>query len=178
MQPNPIDLFLYHQEPGFVCPDEFWPAFGYDRAAPLVGIWWDATTDEACWCDGRATYIGAEPTAYRLLLARNFPPGHPAHWLLGVSGTPATMWLTISRLTGRAWLVAADDAAGILAAQHLDAQDAAADWFPEAFDGPRPAARGVTGAWREPALTATQARDESEAQAARHEALEAALRLS
>lgn len=150
--PNIVDLSLYPETPGFVCPAEFWPAFGYRGHAPLVGLWWEATTDEACWSDGRTTYIGAEPAAYRLLLERNFPPGHPAHWLTGAPGTPATMWLVVERPTGQAWLVAANDAADLLAGQHHSDQDAAADWFPEFADGRPPDAVVITGAWREPAL--------------------------
>ena len=169
-----LDLSLYHEEPGFVCPAEFWPALGYGGAALLVGLWWEATTDEACWSDGHTTYIGAEPTAYRLLLERNFPPDHPAHWLLGAHGTPATMWLVIERPTGRAWLMPADDAADTVAGQHPAGQDTAADWFPESPDD-APHRAAVTGAWREPALSPGDHRRARLLEAKRHELLRAAL---
>jgi len=173
--PNIVDL--YPETPGFVCPVEFWPASGYRGHARYVGLWWDATTDEACWSDGRTTYIGAEPTAYRLLLERNFPPGHPAHWLLGAGGTAAAMWLVVERPAGRAWLVTAGDAADILAAQYLDDQDAAADWFPEFADGRVSDEVVITGAWREPALPALVIVEEME-EWTEHDQLKAALAMT
>lgn len=181
MERNPIELSIYRDEPGFFCPAAFWPAFGYDNDARFVGIWWDAATDEACWYDGRSGYIGAEPTAYHLLLERNFPPGHPAHWLLGTCATPATMWLVVARASGRASLVAADDGPMLLAA--LNGYDATEVTAADALDvvSPElpvtPAVRRWTprGAWLEPALS-PQALAEAIAQSSvRHEALAAAL---
>lgn len=184
MERNPIELSIYRDEPGFYCPAAFWPAFGYDNDARFVGIWWDAVTDEACWCDGRSGYIGAEQTAYQLLLERNFPPGHPAHWLLGTCATPATMWLVVARASGRASLVAADDGPMLLAALngYEDTEVTAADG-PDvvAADLPvTPAVRRWTprGAWLEPALDAGGLVAAVEQAVVRHAALVAALAVS
>lgn len=110
---------------GFACPAEFWPALGYDGDARYVGIWWEQAGDEASWCDGRSTLVGADWGAYLALLAHNFPLGHPAHWLLGGSDTLATMWLIIDRVTEWAWLAPVEEAESVLRLQH-PAVDAAA----------------------------------------------------
>jgi hypothetical protein len=183
MEQNPIELSIYRDEPGFYCPAAFWPAFGYDNDARFVGIWWDAATDEACWCDGRTGYIGAEPAAYQLLLALNYPPGHPAHWLLGTPTTPASMWLVVERAGGRAWLVAADDAPELLATLNAteEAIDKAADGIGAVVDVSdiRPTARWTArGAWQEPAIDAAGVAAAAEQSAARHAELVAALAVS
>jgi len=175
------NLSIYHEEPGFVCPAEFWPALGVGSDAPYVGLWREATSDEVCWCDGRTGYIGAEPVAYQLLLERNFPPGHPAHWLLGTSTTPATMWLVVERAGGRAWLVAADDAPALLAALHTaeEVEDTAADWSGQVVDDLPVAGRWrARGAWLEPMLDQGSVSAAAELAATRHAALVAALAVS
>lgn len=177
MNRTPIDLSIYPAEPHFFCPDEFWPAFGYDGREPFVAVWWDATTDEACWCDGRDGYIGADPAAYRLLLERNFPPGHPVHWLLGTATTPATMWLLVARPSGRALVVAADDGPALLAALNgVDEVEDTADDGMGVVVADLPTRRWpARGAWQEPALSPAEAVAEGALAQARHEALAGAL---
>lgn len=107
----------YASVPGFSCPAEFWPALGYEGEARYVAIWWEPAGDEACYGDGKAMLCGAAWPTYLALLDHNFPADHPAHWLLGSSETPATCHLVIDRLTEWAWLVAADQADGVLMLQ-------------------------------------------------------------
>lgn len=107
----------YETVPGFQCPAEFWPALGYDGDARYVAIWWEPGGDEACWGDGRSSFCGANWPAYLALLDHNFEFGHPANWLLGGSETPATCHLIVDRVTEWAWLVAADQADGVLMLQ-------------------------------------------------------------
>lgn len=177
MQRNTHDTLLYYEERGFVCPPAFWRALGYRGQAQFVALWWEATTDEACWGDGRVTYIGAEPAAFGLLLERNFAPGHPAHWLLGTSGTPATMWLLVERLTGRAWLVAADDGPELLDTLNDDGdvEDVAADGLGVVVGPPAPRPREVYGAWLEPPLSPRSRVEASNLAARQHHALAEAL---
>lgn len=103
--------------PGFKCPDEFWPAMGYEGVACYVAIYWEQCGDEAGWADGRIALCGANWSAYLALLRANFPPGHAANLLLGGSDVAATFWLVIDRRTQRAWLVAADEAQDVLRLQ-------------------------------------------------------------
>lgn len=107
----------YESVPGFQCPAEFWPALGYDGDARYVAIWWEPGGDEACWSDGRSSFCGAAWPTYLALLDHNFEFDHPANWLLGGSETPATCHLVIDRMTEWAWLVAANEADGVLMLQ-------------------------------------------------------------
>src|SRR5690606_953323 len=89
---------------GFACPGEFWAALGYEGDARYVAVWWEMAGDEAAWCDGRSSMVGADWPAYMKLIDHNFPLGHPARWLLGGSDTEATMWLVVDRVTEWGWL--------------------------------------------------------------------------
>ena len=118
----------YALVPGFKCPPEFWPALGYEDSARYVAIYWEQCGDEASWADGRAAFCGANWPAYLALLRANFPPGHPANWLLGGSDVAATFWLVIDRETQRAWLVPVEDAQDVLRLQWPEpVADVAAD---------------------------------------------------
>ncbi len=107
---------------GFVCPAEFWPALGYEGDARYVAVYWEACGDEAAWCDGRSSFVGADWPAYVKLIDRNFPMGHPARWLLGGSDAPATMWLVVDRRTEWGWLAPADEAWAVLRMQHPESE--------------------------------------------------------
>lgn len=98
----------------FKCPPEFWPALGYEGSARYAAVYWEQCGDEASWADGRAAFCGASWSAYLTLMRANFPPGHPANWLLGGSDVAATFWLVIDRETQRAWLVPSDEAPNVL----------------------------------------------------------------
>ena len=160
---------------GFICPAEFWPALGYRGEARFVGVYWEPAGDEACWCDGRRTVVGAEWAAYNALIGHNFEPKDAAHQLLGSSEERATHWLVIERAAERAWLAKASEARAFLRSQ-WPVEDAAADWQPaltvfEAWEIParvgRPWAAGPPSVDKvEQGLVET---------AERYEALEAAL---
>lgn len=107
---------------GFVCPAEFWPALGYEGDARYVAVYWESCGDEAAWCDGRSSFVGADWPAYVKLVDRNFPLGHAARWLLGASDAAATMWLVVDRMTEWAWLVPADEAWAVLRMQHPESE--------------------------------------------------------
>lgn len=111
-------LNQYPTVPGFECPAEFWPALGYHEEARYVSIWWTPSGDEACWCDGRRTLVGANWPTYLALLDHNFEFNNPANRVLGSSDSEATHHLVIDRLTGRAWLIPANDAETVLRRQH------------------------------------------------------------
>lgn len=107
----------YPSVPGFVCPAEFWPAFGYHRSGRYVAIWWERYGDEASWEDGREMLVGAYWPEYLNLINRNFPKGHEARRMLGGSDMEATHRLVIDRETGAAWLVPLEATYGLLEAQ-------------------------------------------------------------
>lgn len=103
---------------GFVCPAEFWPAFGYHGYGRYVAIWWERCGDEASWEDGREMLVGAFWPEYLNLIDSNFPEGHAARRMLGGSDMEATHRLVIDRETGAAaWLVPFEATYGLLEAQ-------------------------------------------------------------
>ena len=57
---------------GFLLPDEFWPAFGYEGQAQFVSLFWTPFGDEAIYTDGRIEADG-DWVAYLMLL------DHPAN---------------------------------------------------------------------------------------------------
>ena len=91
---------------GFRCPAEFWAAFGYTGRQRHVGLWWERAGDEASFCDGECTVVGAEWAAYLTLVE------HPRNWPLldldvelGDSDTEATHMLVLDREDpGAAWV--------------------------------------------------------------------------
>jgi len=91
---------------GFRCPPEFWAAFGYTGQQRHVGLWWERSGDEASFCDGEYTVVGAEWAAYLTLV------DHPRNWPLldldvelGDSDTEATHMLVLDREDpGAAWV--------------------------------------------------------------------------
>jgi hypothetical protein len=83
-------------------------------------VYWEQCGDEAAWCDGRSSLVGADWPAYIKLIDHNFPLGHAARWLLGGSDTEASMWLVVDRWTEWAWLVPADEAWTVLRMQWAD----------------------------------------------------------
>ena len=92
---------------GFRCPPEFWAAFGYTGRQRHVGLWWERCGDEASFCDGECTVVGAEWVAYLTLVE------HPRNWPLldldvelGDSDTEATHMLVLDREDPRAAWVA------------------------------------------------------------------------
>ena len=90
----------------FRCPPEFWAAFGYTGQQRHVGLWWERAGDEASFCDGEYTVVGAEWAAYLTLVE------HPRNWPLldldvelGDSDTEATHMLVLDREDpGAAWV--------------------------------------------------------------------------
>lgn len=52
-----IPAELLHLD-GFLLPDEFWPAFGYEGQARFVGLFWTPFGDEAVYTDGRVEATG------------------------------------------------------------------------------------------------------------------------
>ncbi len=105
---------------GFVCPAEFWAALGYEGTARYVAVYWEQCGDEAAWCDGRSSMVGADWPAYMKLIDHNFPLGHPARWLLGGSDIAATMWLIVDRVTEWGWLAPAEEGWAVLRMQYPD----------------------------------------------------------
>jgi len=91
---------------GFRCPPEFWAAFGYTGQQRHVSLWWERSGDEASFCDGEYTVVGAEWAAYLTLVE------HPRNWplldldvRLGDSDTEATHMLVLDREDpGAAWV--------------------------------------------------------------------------
>jgi hypothetical protein len=92
-------------------------------------------------------------------------------------GTPATMWLLVERLTGRAWLVAADDGPELLDTLNDDGdvEDVAADGLGVVVGPPAPRPREVYGAWLEPPLSPRSRVEASNLAARQHHALAEAL---
>ena len=97
---------------GFHCPAEFWAAFGYTGRQQHIGLWWERCGDEASFCDGEYTVVGAEWVAYLTLVE------HPRNWPLldldvelGDSDTEATHMLVLDREDPRVAWVAPREAA-------------------------------------------------------------------
>lgn len=63
---TPIPAEFTHLD-GFLLPDEFWPAFGYEGQARFVGLFWTPFGDEAVYTDGRIEADG-NWMAYLMLL--------------------------------------------------------------------------------------------------------------
>jgi hypothetical protein len=96
---------------GFRCPAEFWAAFGYAGRQRHVGLWWERCGDEASFCDGEYTVVGAEWPAYLTLVdhPRNWPLVEPHN--LGDSDTEADEMLVLDREDpGAAWAAPRADA--------------------------------------------------------------------
>jgi len=114
-----VQLEQFVRLEGFVCPAEFWPALGYSGEARYVGIWWEQCGDEASWCDGRSSVVGADWTSYLTLMKHNFKAGDKVKWLLGSSEEEARCWLVVDRETEQGWLVPAAGAGAVLRTQWL-----------------------------------------------------------
>jgi hypothetical protein len=78
---------------GFLLPDEFWPAFGYEGQARFVGLFWTPFGDEAIYTDGRVEADGCWQ-AYVLLVAHptNAELLHYPCWACQGRGTTSDLW--------------------------------------------------------------------------------------
>lgn len=90
----------------FPLPPAFLERLGYHHNRRIVAVYWEPVGDEAAFTDGVHGLVGADPYVYWELTRQ---PAVRA-WLwehdinLGNSDQPATHWLLVDRLTGRAYL--------------------------------------------------------------------------
>ena len=91
----------------FPLPADFLPRLGYPGDRRLVAVWWEECGDELAFADDVTSACGrGDARAYRELVRRS----EVAAWMdankvfLGASDAPATHWLVVDAVSGRAWV--------------------------------------------------------------------------